>query len=57
MTCIIGGKCKDGVVIIADKKIIDPETSLTGSSQNLSGYDYFNNPGTKSYLFNLKVGL
>jgi len=28
MTYIIGGKCKDGVVIIADKKIIDPETSL-----------------------------
>lgn len=28
MTCIIGGKCKDGVAIIADKKIVDPETRL-----------------------------
>jgi TonB-linked SusC/RagA family outer membrane protein len=43
-------------------KGIDPETSLTGSgvdtggSQNLSGYNYFNNPGTKSFILNLKVG-
>ncbi|MGV8879360.1 MAG: SusC/RagA family TonB-linked outer membrane protein [Sphingobacteriaceae bacterium] len=41
---------------------VDPETSLTGSgvdsggSQNLSGYDYFNNPGTKSFIINLRVG-
>jgi TonB-linked SusC/RagA family outer membrane protein len=43
-------------------KGIDPETSLTGSgvdsggSQNLTGYNYFNNPGTKSFILNLKVG-
>ena len=36
-------------------KGVDPETSLTGAGQNLMGYDYFNNPGTKSVLFNLKV--
>jgi hypothetical protein len=33
---------------------IDPETSLMGNS-NAQGFDYFNNPGTKSYNFGLKV--
>ncbi len=33
---------------------IDPETSLNGNG-NGQGFDYFNNPGTRSYLF--KVGL
>lgn len=33
---------------------IDPETSLQGAS-NAQGMDYFNNPGTKSYMFGLKV--
>jgi hypothetical protein len=32
---------------------IDPETSLLGAS-NAQGMDYFNNPGTKSYMFGLK---
>ena len=32
---------------------VDPETSLTGNG-NGQGFDYFNNPGTKSYM--LKVG-
>jgi len=32
---------------------VDPETSLTGNG-NGHGFDYFNNPGTKSYQF--KVG-
>ncbi len=32
---------------------VDPETSLTGNG-NGQGFDYFNNPGTKSYMF--KVG-
>lgn len=27
MTCIIGGKCKDGVVLVADKKVTDPSTN------------------------------
>jgi outer membrane receptor protein involved in Fe transport len=34
---------------------IDPETSLLGSS-NAQGFDYFNMPGTKSYIFGLKIG-
>ncbi len=34
---------------------IDPETSLTGASSNLTGFDYFNSPGTKSYIFSVKV--
>ncbi len=36
---------------------VDPETSLTGAGSNIKGFDYFNNPGTKSILFNLKVGI
>jgi len=32
---------------------VDPETSLTGNG-NGQGFDYFNNPGTKSYMF--KIG-
>ena len=36
---------------------VDPETSLTGAGSNISGYDYFNNPGTKSFYFGLKVGI
>lgn len=33
---------------------IDPETNLQGAN-NGQGMDYFNNPGTKSYLLGLKV--
>lgn len=33
---------------------IDPETSLTGAGSNLTGFDYFNMPGTKSYIFGIK---
>jgi TonB-linked SusC/RagA family outer membrane protein len=36
---------------------VDPETSLTGAGSNLKGMDYFNNPGTKSIMFTLKVGI
>jgi len=36
---------------------VDPETSLTGAGTNLNGFDYFNNPGTKSYIFGLKIGI
>jgi TonB-linked SusC/RagA family outer membrane protein len=35
---------------------VDPETSLTGAGSNLQGYDYFNNPGTKSIIFGVKFG-
>ena len=33
---------------------IDPETNLEGA-QHGQGMDYFNNPGTKSYMFGLKI--
>jgi hypothetical protein len=36
---------------------VDPETRLTGSGSNVSGFDYFNNPGSKSYIFGVKIGL
>ena len=36
---------------------VDPETSLTGAGSNIKGFDYFNNPGTKSFFFSLKVGI
>ncbi|NOU60039.1 SusC/RagA family TonB-linked outer membrane protein [Marinifilum caeruleilacunae] len=39
----------------SDFKGVDPETNLTGAS-NGRGLDYFTNPGTKSYLFSIKVG-
>lgn len=32
---------------------VDPETSLTGSGSLINGYDYFNNPGTRSYILGL----
>lgn len=38
-------------------KGVDPETSLTGAGSNINGYDYFNNPGTKSVLFGIRLGL
>ncbi len=34
---------------------VDPETSLTGAGSNISGFDWFNNPGTKSFLFTLNA--
>ena len=37
-------------------KGVDPETSLTGAGSNLQGFDYFNNPGTKSYIFGVNIG-
>ncbi len=40
--------------INTDYNGVDPETSLTGNG-NGQGFDYFNNPGTRSYMF--KVGL
>lgn len=33
---------------------VDPELNLTGASKG-RGLDYFTNPGTKSYLFSLKL--
>lgn len=45
------------LLLFTDYTGVDPETSLTGASTALRGYDYFNNPGVKSYLFNVKLGL
>lgn len=33
---------------------VDPETSLTGAGSRIDGLDYFNNPGSKSYIVTLK---
>ena len=41
--------------LITDYTGIDPETNLTGNASNVIGYDYFNNPNTKSYGFKLNV--
>jgi len=41
--------------LITDYTGIDPETNLTGDSSNVIGYDYFNNPNTKSYGVNLNI--
>ncbi len=45
------------LLLFTKYKGVDPETSLTGASSAFRGYDYFNNPGIKSILFNLKLGL
>lgn len=37
-------------------KGVDPETSLTGAGSNLQGFDYFNNPGTRSFIFGVNIG-
>ena len=34
---------------------VDPETSLTGASSNLNGFDYFNSPGVKTIMLGIKV--
>jgi TonB-linked SusC/RagA family outer membrane protein len=34
---------------------VDPETSLTGAGSQIGGFDYFNNPSTKSYLVGLRA--
>ena len=35
-------------------KGVDPETNLTGAS-NGRGLEYFNNPGTRSFLVGLRI--
>jgi hypothetical protein len=34
---------------------VDPETSLTGAGSSIGGFDYFNNPGTRSFIFSAKL--
>ncbi|CAD0004925.1 SusC/RagA family TonB-linked outer membrane protein [Flavobacterium chungangense] len=36
-------------------KGVDPETSLTGAGSSINGLDYFNNPGSKSFIMSLRV--
>lgn len=43
------------LLLFTDYKGVDPETSLTGAGSNIGGWDYFNNPGTKSYTFSLRA--
>lgn len=43
------------VWLSTDYKGVDPETSLTGAGSNIGGFDYFNNPGLKSWIFSLKA--
>ena len=40
MTCIIGGKCKDGVVLVADRKIVDKETEHISWAEKISSEYY-----------------
>lgn len=42
------------LLLITDFAGVDPEVNLTGSSKG-RGLDYFTNPGTRSFLFNLKL--
>lgn len=44
------------LVLITDYKGVDPETSLTGAGSNIGGFDYFNNPGARSYSIGVKFG-
>lgn len=41
------------LLLFTKYKGVDPETSLTGAGSNIGGFDYFNNPGLKSYMFKL----
>ena len=41
--------------LITDYTGIDPETNLTGDASNVFGYDYFNNPNTRSYGFKVDL--
>ena len=44
------------LLLFTDFQGVDPEVNLTGASKG-RGLDYFTNPATQSFLFNLKIGL
>ena len=44
------------LLLFTDYPGVDPETSLTGAGSNIGGFDYFNNPGAKSFMFSVKLG-
>jgi TonB-linked SusC/RagA family outer membrane protein len=41
--------------VITNYTGVDPENSFAGSGSNTNGFDYFNNPGSKSYALTLKL--
>ena len=41
--------------LLTNYKGVDPETSLTGAGSRINGLDYFNNPGSKSIIMNLRL--
>ena len=43
------------VFLITDYTGIDPETNLTSDASNVFGYDYFNNPNTRSFGAKLNI--
>lgn len=45
------------LLLFTNYKGVDPETSLTGAGSNIGGFDYFNNPGTRSYTLGVSFGL
>lgn len=42
--------------LVTNYKGIDPENSFAGSASNTVGFDYFNNPNTRSYYLTFKFG-
>ena len=42
------------LLLLTDYSGVDPDTNLSGASNSV-GRDYFNNPGTRSVLFNVKL--
>jgi 20S proteasome alpha/beta subunit len=40
MTCIIGGRCSNGVVLAADRKIVDEDTRDVTSREKIYQYYY-----------------
>jgi hypothetical protein len=44
------------LLLFTKYKGVDPETSLTGAGSNVQGFDYFNNPGVKTFSFGIRAG-
>ena len=44
------------LLLFTKYKGVDPETSLTGAGSNIQGFDYFNNPGVKTFTFGIRAG-
>lgn len=46
----------NNLLLFTKYKGVDPETSLTGAGSNIQGYDYFNNPGVRTFIFGIRAG-